>query len=82
MDAGQAAMAVRLQRPHAELLGEGESLARPLLGPLEGRRLALDLDRREQPQGMRLVAALAVLLGEVQRPGGEREGALPWEWIP
>ena len=69
-------MAVRLERPHAELLGEGEGLPVVLLGPVEGRRLARRLDRGEQPEGMRLVPALALLLGEVEGLRGERERAL------
>ena len=69
-------MAVRLERSHAELLGEGEGLPVALLGPVEGRCLALELDRGEQPEDVRLVSALAVLLGEVEGLGGERERAL------
>ena len=75
IQATEAEVAVRLERSHAELLGEGEGLAVALLGPLEGRRLALELDRGEQPERVRLVAALAVLLREVEGLGGERERA-------
>ena len=69
-------MAVRLERPHPESLGEGEGLPVALLGPVEGRCLARELDRGEEPEDMRLVAALAVLLGEVEGLGGDRERTL------
>jgi len=62
IQAAEAEVAVRLERSHAELLCEGEGLPVALLGPVEGRRLALHRDRREQPDDMRLVPALAVLL--------------------
>ena len=76
MHAAEAAVAVGLERSHAERLGEGEGLPVALLGPVEGRRLARDLDRGEQPENVRLVSALAVLLGEVEGLGGDRERAL------
>src|SRR6266705_6500670 len=74
--AAETELTVRLERPHAELLGEGEGLPVALLGPVEVRRLALQLDRREQPENVRLVPALAQLLGEVKGLSGDGERAL------
>ena len=67
---------MRLERSHAELLGEGEGLPVTLLGAVEVRRFALHLDRREQPENVRLVPALAQLLGEVKGLRGDWERAL------
>ena len=52
------------------------ALRTPLLDPVEGRCLAIEIDRGEEPESVRLVAALAVLLGEVEGLGGERERTL------
>lgn len=60
-------MAVRLERVHAQPLGQGEGLAVVADGGLDlGGRLA----RRAlalEPQGLGLITALLVLTGEVER---------------
>ena len=65
----EAAVAVGLERAHAELLGQGEGLAVGGFGQLNRRGIALCVDDAEKPQGPRLLAS-QVLLGSV------REGPL------
>ena len=67
----KAPVAVRLERAHAEFLGQGEGLAvvgfglRALWGLAPRRNVA------EEAQGIRLVAPFLVLTGKRQRPLGK-----------
>ena len=67
----EAAVAVGLERAHAEFLGQGEGLAVVGFGLLDLRRLAPRRNVAEEAQGIRLVATFLVLTGERQRPLGE-----------
>ncbi len=67
----EAAVAVGLERAHAEFLGQGEGLAVVGFGLLDLRGLALRRNLAEEAQGIRLVATFLVLTGERQRPLGE-----------
>jgi hypothetical protein len=61
-------MAMRLERAHAEFVGQSHGLAVIVFGRLDLRRMALGGDRAEESEGIGLVALL--LVGT-----GEREGA-------
>ena len=67
----KAAVAVGLERAHAEFLGQGEGLLVVGFGLLALRRLALRRNLAEEAQGIRLVAAFLVLTGKRQRALGE-----------
>ena len=69
-------MAMRLERSHAELVGKGQGFLVVLLRPVQIRHLALDLDQGEQPEGMRFMSPLTVLLRDVEPLRGKREGAI------
>ena len=62
----QAAVAVRLQRAHAQRLGQGQGLTVGGCGQLGLRGLAVRVDLAEEPQRSDLVAAELVLAGEVE----------------
>ena len=62
---------VRLQRAHAEFLGQGEGVLIVGLSLLDGSRLALHGNVAEQAQGIRLVTAFLVCTGERQCPFSE-----------
>ena len=64
-------MTVRLQRAHAEFLGQGEGVLIVGFGLHGIRRLAPCCDVAEEAQGIRLVAAFLVFTGERQRSLGE-----------
>ena len=61
-------MTVRLQRAHAEFLGQGEGLLIVGLGLLNIRGLTPCCDVTEQAQGICLVGAFLVLTGMRQCP--------------
>jgi len=67
----ETVVTVRLQRVHAEFLGQGEGLLIVGLGLLDIRRLAPCCDVAEQTQGIRLIATFLALTGECQRTLGE-----------
>ena len=67
----QAKMTVGLERAHAQLLGQGEGLAVVGGGFVDVRGSAMRGDLAEEAQGIRLVAALLVLAGEIDRLRGE-----------
>ena len=67
----ETVVTVRLQRAHAEFLGQGKGVPIVGLGLLDLRRLAPCGDVAEQAQGIRLVATFLVLTGERQRMLGE-----------
>src|SRR5262252_6332351 len=75
-EASEAPMAVSLERPHAELRREGETFTVVLLGSIEVRRIALRPRLAEKPVGIRFVAALALLLGQLERLDRDRERIL------
>jgi hypothetical protein len=60
-------VAVRLQRAHAEVPGQGEGLAVVIAGLVALRRLVSRRNIAEEAQGIRLMAALLVRTGECQR---------------
>ena len=62
----QATVAVRLERAHAQFLGEGEGLAVVRGGLVDIRRLALCGDLAKEPQGVCLVPPSFVATGERQ----------------
>jgi len=64
-------MAVRLERAHAEFLGQGQGLAVAGFGLLTLWGIAMCGNVAEEVQGIRLVAAFLVLVGERQRPCSE-----------
>ena len=72
-------MAVRRERPHAELLGSGETFPVVLLGSIKVRGIALRPRLAENPVGIGLVAAFALLFGQLEGPNGDRERA---SWSP
>ena len=67
----EAAVAVGLERAHAQFLGQGEGLAVVGFGLLALRGLAPRRNVAEEAQGIRLVAPFLVRTGERQRPLGE-----------
>jgi len=69
-------MAVALKWPHAELRRGGETFKVVLLGSIEVRRIALRPRLAEKPVGIRFVAALALLLGQLERLDRDRERIL------
>ena len=58
---------MRLQRAHADRLGQGEGLAVVIFGHLDLRGRALGRDVAEESQGIRLIALL--LLGSCDLEG-------------
>ena len=62
----EAQVAVRLERAHAQLLGQGEGLAVVAGGGLALGGLLARRALAQEPQGPGLVAALLVLAGEVE----------------
>jgi hypothetical protein len=57
-------VAVGLERPHAQLLGEAERMAVVGFGWCARRRLATCCNVAKEAQGIRLVATFLVLAGE------------------
>ena len=60
-------MAMRLERAHAEVVGEHEGLLVGGYGGLAPRRIAPHCDVAEEPQSLRLAAMFLVLAGLRQR---------------
>ena len=71
----QATMAVRLERAHAQFLGQGEGLLVGGVGLFNLWRLVTRRNVAEEAQGIRLVAAFLMFAGERQRPLGERHAS-------
>jgi hypothetical protein len=67
----KAAVAVGLERTHAEFVGQGEGLAVVGYGLIACRRLTLRCNLAQEAQGIRLVAAFLVRTGEYQCLLGE-----------
>jgi hypothetical protein len=66
IEAAEAAVAVGLQRAHAEFLGQGEALAVGLLSWLDLWRIAARADLAEEPKGPCLRATFLAVTGERQ----------------
>src|SRR6266849_230703 len=62
----ETAVAVRLERPHAEFVGQGEGLAVVAGSWLDLWRCLARRALAQEPQGPGLVAALLVLAGEIE----------------
>jgi hypothetical protein len=73
-----AVVAMGLERPHPQLLGQGEGLAVLSFGLIAFRRLTLQRNLAEEAQGIRLVAAFVALTGERQRAISEGRRGLRW----
>src|SRR4029453_4465194 len=67
----EAEAAVGLERVHAQLFGQGESLAVMGCGLCSLRRLPICRNVAEEAQGIRLVAAFLVLTSKRQRTFGK-----------
>ena len=67
----EAAVAVRLERAHAEFLGQGEGLVVVGCGRLHLRRRPMRRNLAEEAQGIGLVAPFLVRTGKRQRALGE-----------
>jgi hypothetical protein len=67
----EATVAVGLERAHAEFFGQGEGLAVTFSSLIAPRRLTLRRNIAEEAQGIRLVAAFLVFIGECQLTLGE-----------
>ena len=72
VEGAEPQVAMRLQRAHAEFLGQGEGLAVVGGGLVDVRGLAMHGDLAEEPAGMRLVAAARVGTGEFEEASGQR----------
>ena len=72
----EAAVAVGLQRAHAEFVGQGEGLAVVGCGRLGLRRIALRSDVAEEAQGPCLVSPFLVVPAELERPLGQGQRLL------
>src|SRR5262249_56176150 len=69
-------MAVRLERAHAEYLGQSKSLTVMGCGQLDFWRIAMGGNLAQEAQGRCLAPALLMLTGGRQRALGERVRAL------
>ena len=67
----EAAVAVRLERPHAEFLGQTEGLAVVSFGLIALRRFAPRRNLTKEAQGIRLTASFPVSTGVFEDTGGE-----------
>jgi len=68
-------MAMRLERAHAEVVGEHEGVLVGGSCGLAPRRIAPHHNGAEEPQSLCLAAMVLVLAGLCQRGAGERGGA-------
>ena len=64
----QTPVAVRLERAHAQRLGQGQGLTVGGFGRLDLRGLAMRVDLAEEPQGPGLLTLLRVRAAELQAP--------------
>ena len=72
VEGAETEVAVRLQRAHAEFLGQGEGLVVVGGGLVDVWGLATHDDVAEKPVGMRLVAGSCVRAGDIEEAFGER----------
>jgi hypothetical protein len=72
----QAAVAVGLERPHPQLVGQGEGLAIVIFGPVPLRRFVLRRNVAEEAQGIGLVTPLLARRGKGEGLPGEVMGLL------